>query len=288
MSTDTIVRILASILFAMAPIAARAGGPAPDDDARCSGRIAEKLGVRFVEVCGGHDQDPFWVSVAPMPCSAGEHETIACPNVTPLLASRTPVSLASRRVALVDGFTAHRLCALRFAGQVASHAQLERAREALGLAAVVVSERAVPAPEFHFEVLPEWTAEGRCDNPSVPGADCRFSRWPGAETRNAPMAAIRACDARHARRDDATRVRLGVGGSCPVGDRAADRDSGAARELPCAIGVARSTETGVGDADFVLACRAPGATPPRAPADEGADLAGFRCVVPTWSLATFE
>lgn len=290
MSAGTLIRFFASILLALAPVAARAGEPAPRGDAPCSGRIAEKLGVRFVEVCGGNQQDSFWISVAPMPCSAGEHETIACPSVTPLLTSKTPVSLASRRVALVDGFTAHRLCALRFAGQIATRAQLERAREELGLAAVVVSERDAPAtaPKLHFEPLPEWTAEGRCDNPSVPGAECRFSRWPGADARNAPMAEIRACDARRAGPDDAARVRLGLGGNCPASDGTADGDPADARRLPCTIAPARSSVNAADDAGFVLACHAPGAAPARAPADEGAELAGFRCVVPTWSLATFE
>ena len=116
MNARTRLRILVCTFVALAPVAARASGPDPGNDSSCSGRIAEKLGVRFVEVCGGNEQDSFWISVAPMPCSAGEHAT----------------------------------------------------------------------------------------------------------------------------------------------------------------------------PDFVLACHAPGAAPARAPADEGAELAGFRCVVPTWSLATFE
>lgn len=89
MSAGTLIRFFASILLALMPLAARAGEPAPRGDAPCSGRIAEKLGVRFVEVCGGNEQDSFWISVAPMPCSAGEHATpdflLAChaPGGTP-------------------------------------------------------------------------------------------------------------------------------------------------------------------------------------------------------------
>jgi hypothetical protein len=268
-------------LIALRPPAGAGAGEAPEP---CGLRIGEKLGVHFVEVCGA-DGASFWISVAPMPCSAGEHETIACPSVTPLLAWRAgtnPVALTARRAAMVDRVSAHRLCGLRFAGHVATRTELERARAARAVAAVIVSEPAAGTGEFRFDALPEWTADGACENPSAPGTRCRFARWPDAGARPATLAEVRACDARQIHTDEAPQTSVALGGRCPAPGwtwrGAADT---AGRELPCGVRVPNS------DARFALSCRAPAATPPAAPPD-GGDIAGFRCVVPTWALATFQ
>lgn len=256
----------------------------------CAPRVAEKLGVRFVEVCGGEAQAPFWISVAPMTCSAGEHETIDCPSVTPLLAGDSPVPMTARRVAVVDAVSAHRLCALRFAGHVATRAELERARSVLGLGALVVAEQRSPAGAFRFEPLPEWTADGACENPSKPGRNCRFARWPRADAPHAPMAEIRDCDARRVDPTDRAGVRVALGGRCaaPNWRWSGSAAGGALDELPCAVHLPDVAMPAAGAADFRLSCRPPDAQPPRAPAIGGADIAAFRCVVPSWALATFD
>jgi hypothetical protein len=287
-------RLSLRALVSLLPVLAWAGGASDTTRTDCAPRIAEKLGVRFVQVCGAGENDAsFWISVAPMPCSTGEHETIDCPSITPLLiggtAAASPVPLTSRRVVVVDSFSAHRLCALRFAGRVATRVELESARAVLGLTALVVAEQSTPATEFRFEALPEWTADGECDNPSVPGERCRFARWPHAQARHAPMAEIRACDARAVGPSDRARTNTEIGGRCPAQGWSWDGlSAGASHDLPCDVHLAGITTRVSGAEDFALTCRAPDLQPPRAPATDLGSIAAFRCVVPTWALATFD
>jgi hypothetical protein len=268
------------------PIAIWGGAAAGARAATCRPRVAEKVGVRFVEVCAGENQAPFWISLAPMPCSAGEHETVDCPSVTPLLAGESPGSLTSRRVAVVEAFTAHRLCGLRFAGHVATRSELKRARAVLGLTAVVVAEPPAPAAEFRFGLLPEWTADGECDNPTSPGSGCRFARWPNGAVGHAPMAEIRACDARVVGATEPARTSVEVGGACAARDWSwSTSRAGEPQVLPCQLHLPdEPAESGVG-ANFALSCRTPDAQPSRAPLARGSLTAAFRCVVPTAGLA---
>ncbi len=275
------------LMMIMVPLIARAEPPTEQTNAGCRLRVAEKLGVRFVELCDPEGQTSLWISAAPMPCSEGQHETLECPKV--VLLSRLPgmEPLISRNVAMVDAITAHRLCALRFAGRVATPAQRDRAAATLGLSAVAVTEKTGSATEFHIGPVPEWTSDGECVNPSLPGTDCRFTRQPEEVPLRAPIPRILDCDARSAGGGEHS-PSMEVETTCPAPGWDWQAEGEPWRKLPCGFRLIASARKKDGSDVFEFHCRIPTGEPRRASAASAPPTAAFRCVVPEWSLTGME
>ncbi|MFO0745881.1 MAG: hypothetical protein U1F43_09435 [Myxococcota bacterium] len=73
-----------------------------------------KLGVPFLAACGDDATDPPWLAAAPIECGMGDHATVACPTVLPLVARPClPALMLPRTAVLTDAVTAHRVCRLR-------------------------------------------------------------------------------------------------------------------------------------------------------------------------------
>lgn len=144
----------------------------------CPSGAAERLGVKFYAVCPAGRDAPFWIS-QPLHCGAGDHDHVACPFATSLVrkgGAQSSVPTKPQAVAMTDAFTAHRLCGMRFGGLLPSRSQRLAAKSSLGIATLLATEDS--AGELSLSELPEWVAEGECDNPTLPGAHCRFASYP--------------------------------------------------------------------------------------------------------------
>ena len=263
-----------------------------DPPAPCAPRIAEKLGVRFVEVCAvntadfpdapAHDEGAlpaFWIAAVPLPCTAGEHETVECETVTALEASPLASRHKNRPVEamLVDAVTAHRTCTLRFGGRLPTPLEREQARHVLGLASLLVRDGPDPARRIWLDDLPEWVAEGDClTSPSKPGPGCRIAQFPPVMSRPLREGDSRlACGARPAGLEAPV---------VPIGAACAERPAqGGVRSPDCAV----AFPGGAPDARFELACRAAPLDARAAAAHPRAEHAAFRCVVLQLALGRF-
>jgi hypothetical protein len=262
-------------------------------DEPCRPGRGTKLGQPFARVCPD-PEDPhepaFWIHAAPVPCSAGEHGEIECPTVTPLLAPENGVAVArfaSMGTPLVDASTAHRLCAMRFAGRLPTRRERARARDSLGLTTLsVVESKGSAGAHFDFRQVPEWVTEIPCDQPSVLGPECGATREPPESTTQMVGFTEWICDAEFVGATNAPI--LAVGESCPSGafDPGADR-----RLLPCAASIAVESGALSTRFGFELRCRVSAASPrsagPRrdpAPDPAPTEVAAMRCVVPVTLL----
>jgi hypothetical protein len=263
----------------VAPVAAPA-------DTACVPAVAEKIGVRFVRVCPRATVDsskparPFWISVAPLGCSAGEHGTVACPPVTTLL--QPPREIPELRApspmiaAVVEAYTAHKICTMRFAGRLPTRTERAHARAALGLASVVVSEPGAGRP-FRLREIAEWVTARPCEQPTDLGPECKQDRYPIGAISGVSWSMLAGCTASPVASSAFVPVELG-------GECAARRGAEGSVRLPCFVpglafatsGPPPSTSTG-----FELSCE-----PPREgaehPDDARSDIAAFRCVLPEW------
>lgn len=265
-----------------AALSSRGAAAAPRDEPCRPGR-GTKLGQPFARVCpdatGDSREAPFWIHAVPVPCSAGEHGEIECPTVLPLMAPENGVPVArfaAMNSPLVDASTAHRLCALRFAGRLPTRRERVRARDALGLTTLsVVESTGAAGGHFDFRQVPEWVTEVPCDQPSLLGAECGATREPPESTTHGDGLTEWSCDAEFVGATSMPMIAAGEG--CASGSWSAAAASGV---LPCAASVtvasgARSTRFG-----FQLRCH-----PSAAQADPRRDtatieLAAVRCVVP--------
>jgi hypothetical protein len=252
----------------------------------CTPRVGEKLGVRFVEVCASDTSrfadaeahaaqalPTFWIAATPLPCSQGEHDTVACDPVTALEAS--PLEGPGKNRALdalvVDATVAHRLCTLRFGGRLPSPLEREQARHVLGLASLLVREGSGSFATLWLDDLPEWVAEGDCaTTPAKPGPGCRITQFPPVLARPRSVGdKLLACIAEPAR--EGARA-VAIGGEC------SERPSeGGVRSPDCAVRVPGST------AAFELGCEEETRTGAARPQPEQAAL---RCVLPETALGT--
>jgi hypothetical protein len=257
-------------------------GPAPP----CLPALAEKIGVPFIRVCPRATIDSsastrsFWISAIPLGCSAGEHGTLACPPVTSLL--QPPRELpdfkapSPRLAAVVDAYTAHKTCTMRFAGRLPTRAERAQARAALGLASVVVSEPGAGRARRIREIS-EWVTARPCGQPTALGPECKEDRYPTGSISAVSWSMLARCSAHPVASSSFPPIELG-------GECAATRDAGAAWTLPCfvrglafaTIGGAPSTATG-----FELSCEPPNEAAEH-PSQARPDLAAFRCVLPDW------
>ncbi|MCC6874166.1 MAG: hypothetical protein IT378_07640 [Sandaracinaceae bacterium] len=231
----------------------------------CARGESEKLGVPFVPMCGAAEARAEWISASALPCTGGAHDTVGCPVATPLLAEPpTTRTHEARAVALMEGWTAYRLCALRFGGRLPTSAERARARRLQGMATLIASRRD-EAGTIGLEELPEWVADGPCDNPSLPGAGCLVHRFPIDAEPNIPWARVVACDV--------------VAGTAPAGTRPVALGGVCAPGAACVV---RSPSERAA-APARLACAPPpsaGAVPSALPHGVGA----VRCVVPAAGL----
>lgn len=182
-------------------------------EAPCPTELAEKLGIPFVRVCGEASEDAYWIAASPLHCSAGEHETLECPLVTPWISEPelTPERRAPRRVLRVPANEAHRTCAMRFGGRLPTPEELRTARSRQGLATLVASEE---AGGLRLGELEEWTAHGDCGNPSLPGPRCLFERRPAtSDSTRFTWETLRACEL--GRAQVASSPREALGSLCP-------------------------------------------------------------------------
>jgi hypothetical protein len=260
--------------------------------AACDRRTTERLGIPFVKVCpqdlgsAGATFEPFWIAAAPLGCSAGEHETLRCPNVVALEhpaveESRAPRALHARLAAVIDPNVAQSVCYMRFAGRLPTREERARAEAAMGLASVMVVQAgalgdAAPA-HFDFVTLSEWVTDAPCETPNA--GKCAPAQFPSGPRAPIPWGSIATCDATPLA-PDAGAVLLGVGESCPAAGFGWAQ--GGASTLPCAV---RSVSARPAVLGFSLSCRAP---PPgaRHPDDDIATAAAFRCVVPEVAILT--
>ena len=258
-------------------------GPRPTA-APCERAFGDKLGVPFVRVCPadlvGAIEAPFWISAAPVGCTAGAHGTLSCPPVLPLGPRPLGASrIAPRTAQVTEAAFAHRTCALRFGGRLPTITERAQARDALGLSAVVVTESSDPSPRLSAQALAEWTTERPCDDaPAALATSCAPTRFPSGAIAEVPWPQLRACHASPAPAAGALIVE--VGESCPN----AGVDAASPRcllALPAATGPQQA---------FALDCRA--LTEEEAIHPDGAmgtagtagERAAFRCVVPESAL----
>lgn len=272
---------------ALSGAACRSSATPPSSDAlaaapACARRTGEKLGVPFVQVCAGDlgvpnvAFAPFWISAVPVGCSAGEHETVSCPDVLAIAHpargdSQPPGAVPRRIAAVIDAEVAHRICTMRFAGRLPTREERARAADALGLATVVVVAGGEAPSSFAFRPLSEWVTETACDTPSLLEPRCRPGAFPAGSAPELPWPRLASCEARPRSAEGA--VAVYPGGTCP-----APAWDWASETLPCAlrapVGPALPAPTTV----LSVSCRKPaeGARHP-APA---AGIAAFRCVLP--------
>jgi hypothetical protein len=256
-------------------------GTAKATPAPCVPAKAEKIGVPFIRVCPepGSDAASFWISAIPLGCSAGEHGTLSCPPVTSLL--QAPPEMPDFRApspklaAVVDAYTAHKVCTMRFAGRLPTRTERARARAALGLASVVVTENG--AGTFRLHEVAEWVTARPCDHPTDLGPECHEGRFPVESIGPVGFPTLARCAATPVRASAFPSLELG--GECAVGHVL----PGASVALPCSVrGVAYGTSGAPSSPypGFELSCeRLTGDAahgPPRL------DTAAFRCVLPEW------
>lgn len=234
----------------------------------CSTERGVKVGVTFVHICAPLAPDAVWIAATPLPCSAGEHETLECPLTTSLLvAPAVPLAGLSPASALrTDAVSAYRTCQMRFGGRLPTPAERDELRRLQGMTAVVATAEA--DGRVRFDEVDEWTASGDCGNPSRPGPDCRFERSPGTPAPPVEWSALRRCVAEPARAaGDAAAVAIGE--RCPA-------------DGPCLV---RSPWFPRADAiplAHALSCAAPAAATPHP--ERRPDVAAFRCVLPRGAL----
>ncbi|MCC6215695.1 MAG: hypothetical protein IT376_12595 [Polyangiaceae bacterium] len=263
-------------------------GPAPSASAGpahtaadCDPRVTEKLGVPFSKLCSpdlpglGVDFAPFWIAAQPLSCSAGEHETIRCPDVTPLNQpapgeTRAPLPAPSTLAAVVEANLAQSWCYMRFAGRLPTREERVRAELALGLTAVTVTHSGSDPLHFGLGRIAEWVTEEPCDAPTV--SKCRVGMHPSGERSAIPWDGLVACAATPLVADAGLPL-VALGESCPA--PGLELGVGPSR-LPCGIRSAAERALLPG---FALDCRA---VPPggRHPPDEPATTAAVRCVMP--------
>ncbi|MCE7890343.1 MAG: hypothetical protein DYH12_11690 [Sorangiineae bacterium PRO1] len=249
--------------------------------AECEPRTTEKLGIPFSKLCpqdlplGGARFEPFWIAAQPLGCSAGEHETLRCPRVTPLHhpapgEARAPGPVPSSLAAVLDANTAQGWCYMRFAGRLPTREERARAEVTLGLAAVIVARSAGEPLHFELSRQAEWVTETPCETPNV--ANCSVGMFPSGAPRPIPWDAMVACSGPPFT-GDAGRPLLSIGESCPAAGFDWDASGGL---LPCAVRgpVERGPVLG-----FALSCKPP-APPERHPEDDPAATAAVRCVMP--------
>jgi len=220
----------------------------------CVPRAREKLGVRFVEVCA----KGFFISAAPLACSAEESQSAACDPVTALESSPLGGPGKNRHVdaRVTDAATAARLCETRFGGRLPTPEEREQARRSLGLVSLQVREEPGPFARLRFDELPEWVAEGG-----------RVTRSPDPVAR--PRTAgevLLGCVAEPA---------MPQARWVPIGEACDERPAeGGVRSPNCALGLAG------GSARFELGCDPQHAVTSRSLPEHAA----FRCVVPERAL----
>lgn len=252
----------------------------------CRVRTAEKLGFPFVHVCPT-DGPGYWINATPIPCSAGEHESIRCPTVVAVShpVAADPAPLPSTTAGMVDADTAARLCYFRMGGHLASRRERSRARDAMGLASIVVTESDAPEGRFRFSELPEWVFEEEgadCEN-GLPAETCHYGLFPsGVPSTAVAWDALRECSAAYVATKPDGLGRVHVGERCPgsaLGDAGAD--------LGCALASLAVDPHGTPSAaTFRLHC----ATKPIGAHAKAVDesTAAYRCVVPENALGTFD
>lgn len=249
--------------------------------AACTPGVSEKIGVKFVRVCPTEEgARPFWISAIPMGCSAGAHETVPCPPVTALVqpTKGMPDALATatpKLAAVVEVYTAHKICSMRFAGRLPTRQERARARTLLGAASVVVTE----SPEAHAfrpRELAEWVTEKVCDQPTDLAPDCNPGPFPSTSISAVRWDMLARCEARPAASGAGALPFIELGGEC-----AGQRGPGAAPSLrlPCAVRGAAGGGPGSAVTGFELWCGAPDAAFAH-PEKVLPDLAAFRCVLP--------
>ena len=251
---------------------------APSAAAPCQRAFGDKLGVPFVRICPadlvGAIEAPFWISAAPVGCTAGAHGTISCPSVIPLGAPTAgAATIAPRTAQVTEAAFAHRTCTLRFGGRLPTTAERAQARDALGLATVVVTEHEEPGPRLRAQALAEWTTEQPCtDAPSALATSCSPARFPSGAIAEVAWPQLRSCRASPAPAAGALIVEIGE--SCPSAGVAAT----APRCLLALPEAARRQQA------FALDCRA--LTEEEAIHTEATagERAAFRCVVPDSAL----
>jgi hypothetical protein len=248
--------------------------------APCVPGVSEKIGVKFVRVCpteeGAH---PFWISAIPMGCSAGAHETVPCPPVTAVVqpTKGLPESLGPatpKLAAVVEVYTAHKICTMRFAGRLPTRNERARARAMLGAASVIVTE----SPETHTfrpRELAEWVTEKVCDQPTDLAPDCNPGPFPSTSISAVRWDMLARCEARPVTRVSASLPFVELGGEC-TGVRGADT---ASLRLPCALRGPAHLASGSAVTGFELWCSPPEPTFAH-PEKVLPDLAAFRCVLP--------
>lgn len=262
----------------------RADADAGPRAASCERRTAERLGIPFVKVCpqdlgaAGAAFEPFWIAAAPLGCSAGEHDTLACPNVVALEhpapgETRAPRPVKARLAAVIDPDVAQSVCYMRFAGRLPTREERSRAEAAMGLAAVMVAERGAP-PHFDFVRLSEWVTPAACEAPQA--TKCAPATWPEGPRAAIPWGAVHACDASPLAPDASTPA-LAIGESCPAAAFAWDPKDPTA--LPCAV---RSPAPRPSVLGYALSCRP--VIGQRREDDGIGATAAFRCVVPELAL----
>ncbi len=254
--------------------------------AECVPTTAEKIGVPFVRVCPRAKVDsaepakPFWISQVPLGCAPGSHRTVACPPIVALLSP--PSELPDLRApspglaAVVDAYTAHKICTMRFAGRLPTRAERAQAVAALGLATVVVTEPRGGHP-VHVRALAEWVTAVPCDHPTDLGPECKEDRFPSDAISQVPWAMLARCAARPVKTSPLSVI--DVGGEC-----SAERVGDAKLELPCLIRGLAYASSGPPPSPvvgFELSCEPPTDAIER-PAQDRDDVAAFRCVLPEW------
>jgi len=251
-------------------------------DAACTPRLAEKIGVTFVHVCPtGEGVAPFWISTIPMGCSAGAHETVPCPPVTAVVQPTNGLpddfrSAQPKQAAVVEVYTAHKICTMRFAGRLPTRAERSRARSMLGLASVVVTESAATRA-FHFRELAEWVTEKACDQPTDLAPDCGAGPFPATSISAVRWDMLARCEAKAIASTGSALPFVDLGAECAA-SRGADTTL---LRLPCALRGPAHEGPRPAVAGFELSCGAPDASFVH-PDKVLPDLAAFRCVLPDW------
>jgi hypothetical protein len=165
--------------WALGIVFVAAAGVAHAEEAACTPRVAEREGVRFVEVCGAG----VFLSETPLPC---EGTAAACDPVTALAPAPREAADATRPKRHVDalvvaGDAARERCE-RFGGRLPTRAERERAR-ALGFVSVQVREEPGEFARLRLDEQPEWVADGE-----------RVARAPAAGPRaRAPGEVLLGC-----------------------------------------------------------------------------------------------
>ncbi|MBK7585940.1 MAG: hypothetical protein IPI67_37865 [Myxococcales bacterium] len=249
--------------------------------ARCTPRTGEHLGIPFVKVCpqdlaaAGATFEPFWISAHQLGCSAGEHDSLACPSVTSLQhpaagEARTPGMAANTLAAVVEPSLAQSVCYMRFAGRIPTRQERALAEETMGLASVMVAESAGSPRNFSFLRLAEWVTETPCQTPNA--SKCSAATFPSGPREPIAWSTLASCEGTPLSADAGVPL-LAIGEVCPAPDFSWDAGAG---RLPCAVRSPAAKPSIIG---FALSCRPPEPLA-RHPEDDIGKVAAFRCVLP--------